>query len=104
MGRRPNATGAGRLRAIMRGEAKVTLSKLEQRFLERLQEARLPLPVTNRPAGTKRVDRRWPARQLTVELDSYRYHHSATPGKTTAAASARPTPATTRSAATAGTT
>jgi very-short-patch-repair endonuclease len=76
LARRPNARGAGRLRAIMRGEVKVTLSKLEERFLERLQQACLPLPHTNRPAGSKRVDCRWPDHNLTVELDGYRYHHS----------------------------
>ena len=36
----------------------------------------LPRPQTNRPAGAHRVDCRWPARRLTVELDSYRFHHS----------------------------
>jgi hypothetical protein len=36
----------------------------------------LPLPVTNRPAGGRRVDCRWPDRRLTVELDSYTYHRS----------------------------
>ena len=34
------------------------------------------LPITNRPAGGRRVDCRWPDRRLTVELDSYRYHRS----------------------------
>ena len=34
------------------------------------------MPVTNRPAGSKRVDCRWPDHNLTVELDSYRYHRS----------------------------
>jgi hypothetical protein len=41
-----------------------------------MREAGLPLPQTNRPAGTRRVDCRWPERPLTVELDSYRYHQS----------------------------
>jgi hypothetical protein len=54
----------------------VTLSVLESRFLRVLREAGLPLPVTNRHAGEKRVDCRWPALRLTVELDSYRYHRS----------------------------
>jgi very-short-patch-repair endonuclease len=36
----------------------------------------LPKPVTNRPAGTKRVDCRWPEHGLTVELDSYTFHNS----------------------------
>ena len=54
----------------------VTLSRLESRFLERLRDAGLVLPKTNRPAGGRRVDCRWPEQRLTVELDSYRYHHS----------------------------
>jgi hypothetical protein len=33
-------------------------------------------PRTNRPAGGRRVDCRWREQRLTVELDSYRYHHS----------------------------
>jgi len=60
----------------MRGDVRVTLSKLEQRFLARLREAGLALPQTNRPSGGRRVDCRWPELALTVELDSYRYHHS----------------------------
>jgi very-short-patch-repair endonuclease len=55
---------------------RVTLSKLEKRFLQLLRQAGLALPETNRPAGTKRVDCRWPAHRLTVELDSYTYHRS----------------------------
>ena len=74
--RRPNAPGAGRLRQVLRGDARVTLSKLEARFLRRLREAGLALPETNRLAGERRVDCRWPDLRLTVELDSYRYHQS----------------------------
>jgi len=73
---RGNARGAGKLRRIMRGDVKVTLSKLEKRFLERLEAAGLPLPETNRLAGGRRVDCRWPEYRLTVELDSYTYHSS----------------------------
>ena len=76
LARRPNSPGAGKLRAIMRGDTHVTLSRLESRFLARLRDAKLPLPRTNRPAGGRRVDCRWPDRRLTVELDGYRYHHS----------------------------
>ena len=36
----------------------------------------LPLPATNRLAGGRFADCRWPDFQLTVELDSYRYHRS----------------------------
>ena len=76
LARRARTPGAPKLRAVMTGEVKVTLSKLERRFLYLLGEIRRPLPQTNRPAGTRRVDCRWPAHKLTVELDSYRYHRS----------------------------
>lgn len=72
----PHARGAGKLRAVIYGDVRVTLSRLEARFLEILREDRLPVPVTNRPAGGRRVDCRWPEHKLTVELDSYRYHGS----------------------------
>jgi very-short-patch-repair endonuclease len=76
LARRPPVRGARNLRKVLHGDVRVTLSKLERRFLERLQEAGLPLPETNRPAGGHRVDCRWPEHRLTVELDGYRYHHS----------------------------
>jgi very-short-patch-repair endonuclease len=76
LARRPNTRGAGKLREILRGEIRVTLSKLEKRFLARLREHGLALPHTNRPAGGRRVDCRWPELRLTVELDSYTYHRS----------------------------
>ena len=68
--------GAANLRAVLDGDVHVTLSKLEKRFLERLEPAGLPLPVTNRPAGTKLVDCRWPEHRLTVEIDGYHFHNS----------------------------
>ncbi len=76
LARRPNSPGAVKLRKILRGEVHVTLSKLERHFLHLLKENGLLLPRTNRPAGGRRVDCRWPEQRLTVELDSYRYHHS----------------------------
>jgi very-short-patch-repair endonuclease len=76
LARRPNSPGAATLRRILRGDVRITLSKLEARFLGHLREARLALPQTNRPAGGRRVDCRWPGERLTVELDGYRYHHS----------------------------
>ena len=76
LARCPNVPGAGELRRVLRGDTPVTLSALERRFLALLSENRLPLPQTNRRVGGHRVDCRWPERHLTVELDSYRYHHS----------------------------
>ena len=74
--RRPNARGAATLRRVLGGDAQVSLSRLESRFVELLRENRLPLPVTNRPAGSYRVDCRWPEHHLTVELDGFRFHNS----------------------------
>jgi very-short-patch-repair endonuclease len=77
LSRRPNSPGAPNLKRVIRGEAAVSLSKLEARFLSVLADAGLTLPPeTNRIAGARRVDCRWPDRRLTVELDSYRYHSS----------------------------
>jgi very-short-patch-repair endonuclease len=73
---RPNTPGAKQLRRVMRGDVHVTLSRLERRFLRLLREEALPLPITNKPAGGRRVDCRWHEHRLTVELDSYRYHSS----------------------------
>jgi hypothetical protein len=72
----PNAPGAKKLRQVMSGDARVTPGELERRFLERPRAEGLPLPQINKPAGARRVDCRWPDHGLTIELDSYRYHHS----------------------------
>ncbi len=76
LAKRPNSPGAAKLRRVLRGEVSVTLSKLERAFLALLRDAGLPLPETNRVAGGRRVDCRWPEHQLTVELDGYRFHRS----------------------------
>jgi very-short-patch-repair endonuclease len=76
LARRPTSPGARKLRRIMSGEVRVTLSTLERRFLNLLRAERFPLPITNRPAGGRRVDCRWPEHRLTVELDSYQFHNS----------------------------
>jgi hypothetical protein len=73
---RPSTPGAKRLRMVLRGDVHVILSALERKFLKRLDEAGLPRPVTNKPAGERRVDCRWPKHNLTVELDSYRFHNT----------------------------
>ena len=76
LARRSNSRGATKLRAVLRGDVHVILSRLEGRFLEQIRAVRRALPVTNRPAGAHYVDCRWPEHHLTVELDSYRYHRS----------------------------
>jgi very-short-patch-repair endonuclease len=76
LARRHNWPGARNLRRILWGEVPVSLSRLESAFIAAVRGAGLPIPKTNRPAGTRRVDCRWPEHRLTVELDSYRYHHS----------------------------
>jgi very-short-patch-repair endonuclease len=76
LARTPRVRGAANLRRVLRGDAHVTLSALERRFLELLREQDLPLPQTNKEAGAHYVDCRWPDHKLTVELDSYRYHHT----------------------------
>jgi len=64
------------LREVPYGDVRVTLTALERRFLMLLRESGLELPNTNRRAGGRRVDCRWPKCRLSVELDGYRDHHS----------------------------
>jgi hypothetical protein len=76
LARQPNAPGAKKLRLVIHGDAPTILSELERGFLKLLKDNGLPLPITNRPAGAKYVDCRWPEYRLTVELDSYAFHNS----------------------------
>lgn len=74
--RRANTKHARKLRIILWGDGERILSRLEKAFIELLKANKLPLPRTNRPAGGRLVDCRWPEQKLTVELDGYRYHRS----------------------------
>lgn len=74
--RRCRSRGAGRLRRILDGDDPITISKLERAFVRLVRDAGLPPPETNKAAGGRRVDCRWPGARLTVELDGYRYHRS----------------------------
>lgn len=76
LARLPNSPRQRDLKAVMRGDVPVALSRLERAFLRLVRRAGLPLPRTNRVAGGRRVDCRWPDHHLTVELDSYRFHNS----------------------------
>lgn len=71
----PNAPRS--LMIVLGRRAPVTLSKLERAFLELLRDEGLPLPDhTNRSVDGRRLDCRWVARRLTIELDSYTFHGS----------------------------
>src|SRR5213075_3280017 len=48
LARRPTSPGAAKLRAVLRGDIHVTLSKLERRFLRLLKDEALELPQTNK--------------------------------------------------------
>lgn len=74
--RRPNTPGVRNLRLVMVGDEPALLSKMEEIFFERLRAEKLPLPITNKPAGGRRVDCRWPKHKVTVELQSYGFHNS----------------------------
>jgi len=76
LARRPTSPGARKLRRVLHGDAPVTLSRLEHRFLQRVRQHELPPPEMNRVVGGRRVDCRWSEHRLTVELDGYRYHSS----------------------------
>jgi hypothetical protein len=76
LARRPSVPGAGKLRKVLHGDVRVSLSRLESAFLALLRDEGLPLPQTNVRVGGRRVDCRWPQHRLTVELDSYRYHRT----------------------------
>ena len=74
--RHPKAPGKANLTRVIDGDERVLLSALERSFIEQLRMNGLPLPIANRPAGSKYVDCRWPDHALTVELDSYAFHNS----------------------------
>ena len=72
--RNPRKHGIGRLRLALGSD--VTLSILEDGFLDLLRAHGLPLPRTNVDRRGDKVDCYWPALDLTVELLSYRFHGS----------------------------
>lgn len=72
--RHPNAPGAAKFRPIFDGDAPAILSWMEGRALRAVLRAGLPRPEVNRKKGANYLDLRWPG--LTVELQSYRFHHS----------------------------
>lgn len=70
--RNPGKPGAAKLRRAL--GADVTLSDLEDAFLDLLARHDLPRPRTNIDRHGDKVDCHWPAHDLTVEIITYRYH------------------------------
>jgi hypothetical protein len=70
--RNPRKPGATKLRRALGSD--VTLSNLEDGFLELLERHNLPRPRTNIDRHGDMVDCHWPGHDLTIELVSYRYH------------------------------
>jgi hypothetical protein len=100
LARRPNSPGAAKLRSVIRGETKVTLSGLERRFLALLKDAGLVCRTRIGSPGDG-------GSTAAGRTSSSRSNSTATatttrvmPGSRTAAVSARPGPARTSSAAT----
>jgi hypothetical protein len=70
--------GIARLRNLMAelpDEPAPAASELEQRFLDLVRRAGLPLPVVNGHIGAHQVDFHWPGQRLVVETDG-RAHHT----------------------------
>jgi hypothetical protein len=70
--RNPRKPGIAKLRAALGTD--VLLSDLEKGFLQLLRRHDLPLPRTNIDRQGDKVDCHWPARDLTIELVSFRFH------------------------------
>ena len=90
LARRPNAPGASTLRAMLRGDAHVVLSRLEKRFLSLLRAAGLPLPRTNRPAGAHRSTAAGPTSASRSSSTATATTDLGMRGSRTGSASARP--------------
>ena len=70
--RNPTKRGAAKLRRAYGADA--TLSELEKGFIRLLDRHGLPRPRTNVDVAGNKVDCYWPQYNLTIELQSYRYH------------------------------
>jgi very-short-patch-repair endonuclease len=73
--------GAAALRrAVVAWRPRRTRSELEDRYLELLKEAGLPMPRFNvlleGELATHEVDAFWPSRRLVVQLDGFAYHRT----------------------------
>lgn len=74
MRRHPRRPGLRKLRRALGSD--VTLSMLEDAFLDLLRRYGIPLPRTNIDVRGHKVDCHWPELGLTIELLGYRFHAS----------------------------
>jgi very-short-patch-repair endonuclease/predicted transcriptional regulator of viral defense system len=77
--RSPGRRGRQRLSKLVdgyRGPGPELRSELERRFWRLIEEAGLPLPLTNVVVEGELVDAYWPNERLVVELDGYGYHRT----------------------------
>ena len=56
LARRPNSPGAAKLRAIMRGDVHVTLSRLEKKFLSRLRGSETDAAARDQPPSRRHTE------------------------------------------------
>lgn len=76
--RRPRRPGSRNIRQLLASyEGPLpTLTELEERGLEMIGRAGVPVPVAQHYAAAGRVDFYWPERKLILEMDSFRWHSS----------------------------
>ena len=76
--RAPTRHGAKVLAEIIAGAGSttVTRSEAEERVLDLIREAELPVPRVNARLHGYEVDFYWPSQHLVLEVDGYRFHHT----------------------------
>ncbi|CAN5896763.1 hypothetical protein BH23GEM9_BH23GEM9_34500 [soil metagenome] len=80
LARYPRRAGTSRLRALVAGgnRPSLTRSEAETCFLELIRKAQLARPAPNVPVRGYEVDFLWRAERLIVEIDGYKFHSSST--------------------------
>ncbi len=76
MTRNPYAKGIARVRSLLEQPESLhdTRSRYERKLLKLLQQAELPLPITNIRVAGEFVDGVWPELKLVFEFDGWKYH------------------------------
>ena len=76
MTRNPYAKGIARVRSLLEQPESLhdTRSRYERKLLKLLNQAELPLPITNTWVAGEFVDGVWPELKLVFEFDGWKYH------------------------------